>query len=1145
MSQPTKNPNAVDLPRTDGKCATGGCQHMKEKVQLIPLRYGLVERLDPSTEIFLPYKAASRPMGIRLLRDGWLYVIDNSTGYMHEYEVKAGVVTKCIWQGKEAAQDKRTGSAGENALVFTRGSTLHVAYAEVQWTANKCSQMLKSSKERDLFMQVVKPAGADVEKGGKHLLTDKQAEKWIAEVAEKPSTETPPEGALPEESKDYIWEDQKDLFKATQLGALKKSLLPIYEKDHFFLVFKDSIGVMRDLAQDQDIVVSWLEKWASKESNDLKYSIGNYIETLMVVSEKTAKQAGTSNDLFDKTTPEQREKIYDYMNAKNDLSGTKTSQPEKAYYPGRGFDAKTRAAQQNVALKKQTMEDSLGKDLYNDLKDDIEVLEDKSHAAVEGKGLGARGIHDLVRYEEMTKYLQSERSHIKRWTARLDHITNDRVGLFTKSEYHMSAWYFDSDNPDQLESALVTEQNCIRDLCRTEKSLELVGEHLHGAPYYIFPAFSTRLNIDFFEKKKGDFVKWLDDARNLNSGMEDAKTRTKILNELTNNHWTLTLTPNNLSLSQAIQAAYSPAIAIRLQTWLSDLQTKLNGPELKAHLDKISSYSNRAHRLVIIKALQHEGVSLKVSSAQDKTIFLDRLKRLGEILETQKHLTHERNRAKKESKRRVASSDSEGKIRQSNANAEKVEINRQLFLLLQEKQVLKNQLQDSVIITNTTPTGHIGVQLNIDPSQQTLLNDEIERLKSGPLRGYGESGTKLSAFKSSAIPMAALYYQAMNLGEALEAWRSVSGNASAKDIAIFAGSLSGIISTAMSVYQNAHISVIDKALKSIVASSSGQAGKLFEAKLGKLGLGLGVIIAPLSLISSIGTMWDNWDKWTDALRTGTSGEKAGAFLALTGDVGNTGVAAATTARAFWEIGAIGRTYATATSSPKAFAVSVAWGSRGVRFLSFSASLTPWSLGFTALQLGGETLYNYFNLDDQQRWMLNCCWGREDSKWELEKHYQGLAEANMRPIITDAPTSSSPLEKPSAHNLVINFPGINLGKLKQNPIRFQAELSAQITEPARDVAEDLRELFKIRSANPLILDLEIPDEWRGEQAQLKLRLSVQPEIASSPLKKDDQFLYYPISLRTSGLKEPVKGISSNKPGRLPLKWITISPEQLDV
>ena len=74
------NPNDVDARTNDAKSAMAECPLMKEKVQLLPLRYGLVERLDPSSAIKPPYTLKSRPLGVRLIRDGWLYIIDNSSG---------------------------------------------------------------------------------------------------------------------------------------------------------------------------------------------------------------------------------------------------------------------------------------------------------------------------------------------------------------------------------------------------------------------------------------------------------------------------------------------------------------------------------------------------------------------------------------------------------------------------------------------------------------------------------------------------------------------------------------------------------------------------------------------------------------------------------------------------------------------------------------------------------------------------------------------------------------------------------------------------------------------------------------------------------------------------------------------------------
>ena len=67
--------------------AGGFCPLMSQTLQLLPVRYGLVEELDPSIEIAMPYKLQALPLGFRLLRDGYLYIIDSATGLLHEYQL--------------------------------------------------------------------------------------------------------------------------------------------------------------------------------------------------------------------------------------------------------------------------------------------------------------------------------------------------------------------------------------------------------------------------------------------------------------------------------------------------------------------------------------------------------------------------------------------------------------------------------------------------------------------------------------------------------------------------------------------------------------------------------------------------------------------------------------------------------------------------------------------------------------------------------------------------------------------------------------------------------------------------------------------------------------------------------------------------
>lgn len=185
MSKPTRpNPNHINYSRTP-RTALGVCPLRKSTLQLLPLRYGLVDNpaLDPCAEIAMPYSLKSRPLGIRLLRDGWLYVIDSGNGELTEYRVYNGVVESMLFQGKEVVEDEREDPINSPTLIFPKTSTLYVGYAEVQWSANKCRQVINDPAERNHFMQAVDLSQADCVKGAKHLLTEPMVERWLAEHA--------------------------------------------------------------------------------------------------------------------------------------------------------------------------------------------------------------------------------------------------------------------------------------------------------------------------------------------------------------------------------------------------------------------------------------------------------------------------------------------------------------------------------------------------------------------------------------------------------------------------------------------------------------------------------------------------------------------------------------------------------------------------------------------------------------------------------------------------------------------------------------------------------------------------------------------------------------------------------------------------
>ncbi|MGP4847428.1 toxin VasX, partial [Marinobacter sp. 1Y8] len=86
------------------------------KVTLLPLRYGRVESLVPG--LSPPYELKSRPLGIRMIRDGFIYVLDEADHALHEYEHSDGVIS------------------GHNGgrLDYDKTHTLYVCFSDIAWT---------------------------------------------------------------------------------------------------------------------------------------------------------------------------------------------------------------------------------------------------------------------------------------------------------------------------------------------------------------------------------------------------------------------------------------------------------------------------------------------------------------------------------------------------------------------------------------------------------------------------------------------------------------------------------------------------------------------------------------------------------------------------------------------------------------------------------------------------------------------------------------------------------------------------------------------------------------------------------------------------------------------------------------------------
>ncbi|HCS42061.1 MAG TPA: hypothetical protein DIW52_04435, partial [Pseudomonas sp.] len=421
--------------------------------------------------------------------------------------IEQGQISKLLWSSQEVASDSRTASVGDPHLVFVRHHTLYASYSEIQWTAYKCSQVLKDNTERERLMQRIEPAGACPVKGGTDLLSKQQAEKWLAEVAENtPKTDAKgvtlqapvkalPEGANPQERQPYGWED-KPLFQETAIEALTSQVLGPYQNDYLFLVLRDDIGVMRDLASAQLKVADWIEQWSADDAGQRQYLTGAYIQSLYEVN-PTRLEALSATDpeveaLKEDTTSEQQAAIYEHLQARRE-SGGPSRYDDVAFWrnsPNPGVQAWFR------------MYDALGDVKWQKHAKAIDQLERQSKDALYGDKIGQRGIDDLVNRADMEAFVSQQQQLLNHWHQRLAAIREDRLHMITGGYFHRAAWYYDFEQNAQIQQRLEAEFVCVAALCGNRAATEKLAAFLEQNPLTVVPGLETLTLADQLDVSK-------------------------------------------------------------------------------------------------------------------------------------------------------------------------------------------------------------------------------------------------------------------------------------------------------------------------------------------------------------------------------------------------------------------------------------------------------------------------------------------------------------------------------------------------------------------------------------------------------------------------------------------------------------------
>ena len=164
----TANKAAMCASTRDAKSPAGLCPFQRSDIGIIPVRYALDDMNEKGLQMH-PFPASDpqwkgrftpkqRQYTLRQLRDGWLYVYDETDTTFHEYQIEGYEFTKIDWSSDEADKPaNKRGSKGEtkSCLVYPAKNTIYMAFAHQRWTWRMCEYMRSHESNCSVWMRKV------------------------------------------------------------------------------------------------------------------------------------------------------------------------------------------------------------------------------------------------------------------------------------------------------------------------------------------------------------------------------------------------------------------------------------------------------------------------------------------------------------------------------------------------------------------------------------------------------------------------------------------------------------------------------------------------------------------------------------------------------------------------------------------------------------------------------------------------------------------------------------------------------------------------------------------------------------------------------------------------------------------------------
>lgn len=280
LQQAKRNQAFENKPAT----ANGQCPLKAGEIAIHPVRYAIDEspaRGSAQGPNPLPNgwnaghlpKLKTRSYTLRQLRDGWLYVWDETDRTLHEYQVKGHQFIRHQWGSAQLGKDERNNPGDSKPyLLYPKRSRLLLAYSPVQWTWRLCEKMRSNPQEQKRWMRALNLPQYCTQMQAAHAAPIREIGSAVADILAGGEAPTFKSCLVAANKDDSSRPCKQPIDQALILGSVPD------QDSALFVALDDPMAIVDDLAMN--LQGRWLELAAADKEHANKINSATLIQGL-------------------------------------------------------------------------------------------------------------------------------------------------------------------------------------------------------------------------------------------------------------------------------------------------------------------------------------------------------------------------------------------------------------------------------------------------------------------------------------------------------------------------------------------------------------------------------------------------------------------------------------------------------------------------------------------------------------------------------------------------------------------------------------------------------------------------------------------------------------------------------------------------